>query len=211
MLKISKVNLILIFLITFIIFSGFFAVKWAQKGIKEVKTEKRIKEGVENKKADVTITTDKTEYKQGETIRIAIRNNKDKSIWYIDFIPQEFTFWEIEKIEDKKWENYLYFFLPVEKDGKEVCRTKFYEQPITYVAELKPHFEFFYEWNQKICPFKKGTVPFEPVLIGKGHYRFIFKYGLSTVHLQKPEEEPWKRKVDLADVEVIRSNEFTIR
>jgi len=41
---------------------------------------------------EVTIATNKTEYRQGETITITIRNALDKSIWYFDY-PRDLQFW----------------------------------------------------------------------------------------------------------------------
>ena len=94
--------------------------------------------------------------------------------------------------------------------GKEVCYIKFYEMPVGHVVELKPHSELVREWNQKICPFNiSREQPFEPVFIEEGRYRFIFRYGLNITKTQKL--EPWKRKMNLADVNAIYSNEFTIK
>lgn len=53
---------------------------------------------------DVTITTDKTEYEQGETVNITVRNGLDKSIWYIkEVCPSSCC--NLYKWENNKWEN----------------------------------------------------------------------------------------------------------
>jgi hypothetical protein len=161
----------------------------------------------------VTITNNKTEYEQGETITITIRNALDKSIWYLDY-TRDLQVWGIEKFESNKWIDLKYteeaFFLPIEKGGKELCYLIMRERPIGDVVELKPDSAFSFVWNQKICRDKTASEkPFEPLLIEKGLYRFSFSYGLSTKKAIKP--EPWERVVDLAEVNIIYSNEFTIR
>lgn len=165
---------------------------------------------------EVTITTNKVEYEQGEVIKVTVKNELDKSIWYVDFPQRDLHFWGIERFKDNKWEDLAYtegdnFRLPIEEDGKEVCYIFMYERPIGHAVELKPNAEFSFQWNQKICPYKMESKeqPFEPVFIEKGHYRFIFRYGLNTMELTKP--ELWEREVDLADINTIFSNEFVIK
>jgi hypothetical protein len=162
---------------------------------------------------EVTITNNKTEYEQGETIKITIGNTLDKPIWYLDY-PRGLQVWGIEKFESNKWIDLAYtkeaFFLPIEEGGKELCYLVMLERPIGKVAELKPNSEFSFDWNQKICRDRTAPEkPFEPLLIEKGLYRFSFRYGLSTKKAIKP--EPWERVVDLAEVNEIRSNEFTVK
>jgi hypothetical protein len=161
----------------------------------------------------VTITNNKTEYGQGETITTTIRNALDKSIWYLDY-PRELKVWEIEKFDSNKWINLKYteeaFFLPIDEGGKDLCYLILRERPIGDIVELKPNSEFSFVWNQKICRDKTASQkPSEPLLIEKGRYRFSFRYGLNTVKAIKP--EPWERVADLAEVSEIYSNEFTIK
>jgi len=192
-MNISKTIWLPVLLIVAFLVAGIFAYQWWQA------------------KEKVIITTDKTEYEQGETIEITVRNGLDIPIWYVDFTQQDLRFWDIEKFEGDKWEN-LGFRLPVKEYGKEVCYIKLYERPIGHVVELKSNSEFSREWNQKICLLEiTKEQPFEPIFIEKGRYRFVFEYGLETTKLPEPEKEPWKRPVDLADVKVIYSNEFVIK
>jgi hypothetical protein len=210
MFKIPKINLILIFLIVFIILTGFFTVKWSQ--IKEELREETIENGGGNREreAEVIITTDKREYEQAEIIEISVKNNLDRSIWYRRQGPSEIPpFWKLEKFEENKWE-IVYFYLPLWEEEKEICIIRFHEAPTWYIDELKANSEISHQWNQKICPFDRGD-RFEPELIQKGRYRFIFKFGLRKIHLPKPKEEPWKGEEDLTDIKIIYSNEFTIK
>lgn len=124
-------------------------------------------------KQQVTITTDKTGYEQGEEIKLTIKNNlEDKSIWYEDYSIIDLSFWKIEKFEKGKWiskefrlpslyehytPEYKISFLvgedKVEK-GEDICcypvATVYDAFPFD-VKELKPNSEIFYKWTQKNC------------------------------------------------------------
>jgi len=162
------------------------------------------------KETQVIITTDKTEYDQGETIKISVKNNLDKPIWYRRQIPLEFPpFWELEKFEENKWKT-VYFYLPVQEKEKEICILRFHERPTWYIDELKPNSKISYQWNQKVCIGDKDNGS-EPEFIQKGRYRFAFRFGLRKIHLSNYQEEPWKGKEDLMDTKIIYSNEFIIK
>jgi len=162
------------------------------------------------KEPQVTIETDKTEYEQGEIIKIAVKNNLDKPIWYRRQIPSEFPpFWELEKFEENKWKT-VYFYLPVQEKEKEICIFRFHERPTWYIDELKPNSKIFYQWNQRVCLGDKDNSS-EPEFIQKGRYRFAFRFGLRKIHLSNYQEEPWKGKEDLMDTKIIYSNEFIIK
>ena len=60
--------------------------------------------------SEVTVTTDKTEYEQGETIKITVRNNLDKSIWYKDWEGDEFGCGSSLSVMGKENGNYKNFF-----------------------------------------------------------------------------------------------------
>lgn len=102
------------------------------------------------------------------------------------------------------------FRLPVIEGDREACRIILYEQPVGVATELKPHSYLLYEWNQKICPFKTVTEPFEPETIERGKYRFAFRYRLVTVKSEDTEVEPWKRPIDMGETKVVYSNEFVL-
>ena len=63
------------------------------------------------KKEMVTITTDKTEYEQGEKIKMIIENNLNQSIWYIEQLGEIFDHCflklpsKVQKLENGKWKD----------------------------------------------------------------------------------------------------------
>lgn len=176
----------------------------------------------------IIVTTDKTEYQQGETIKISVKNNSDKSIWYLGSLPIEFPFWHIERFDGDKWVNLAgNFRLPQKVDGKEYCVFNYYEWPLGRAVELKPGSEIFHEWNQKICPYdmranrrpetviikkvikkKKYEAQLysygEPIFIEKGRYRFVFMY----CYIENVTEDKYYFKTKSRII--IYSNEFTI-
>lgn len=156
------------------------------------------------------MATDKTQYVWGDVVKLEVTNSLDVSIWYLDFPQQrDLVFWNLEKAQDNGWES-LDFRLPLIEGGNEVCRMILYERPIGVVAELKPHSHLLYEWNQRICPLKGVTEPFEPEMIERGRYRFALTYSLNTVKSTGIETEPWKRPIDLGETKVVYSNEFVL-
>lgn len=166
MFKVSKVNLIFIFLLIFIILSGFFLVKWPQiKG--------KIENKIENKtvKEAITIITDKRVYNQGETINYIVKNNKDISIWFNSDSPNTAII-DIEKKNGKIW-MYLGNSLPCLRPG--IVR-----EPPDYI-EIKPNEEHKLIWDQTFCSF--------PLMIDKkaseGIYRIKFRYYSDRFNREK--------------------------
>ena len=160
----------------------------------------------------IAMATDKTQYVRGETAKLKVTNNQDIPIWYIGYPQPELVFWEIEKAQSNGWQR-LDFRLPITEGSREVCRLILYERPIGAVTELKPHSDLLYEWNQKICLFETVTAvtePFEPKMIERGRYRFVFRYSLDTVKSANIETEPWKRPIDLGETKIVYSNEFVV-
>lgn len=155
----------------------------------------------EIEKPEASIITNKTEYGQGETIKITVRNGLDRSIWWYQVGPR---IWGLERFVNNEWENLgekIYYDLPIQEEGKDVCYTRLYERML---AELKPSSEIQKEWNQKICLFDGKEEPFEPEFIGEGTYRFIFNYGLL---LETPDED----FSEILDEKIIYSKEFKIK
>lgn len=192
MFKISKISLILILLTIFILLSGFFAVKWAQKEIKEVKTEKSIEEGVESKKVDVTITTDKTEYKQGEVIKITVMNNSDRSIWYYD--SGCYPWWELEAKEGRNWQSKKITPPILTKFGEECISCPPPKNLEELIFEMKPKFKISNTWNLRNCEIISGKLNL--VSIKPGAYRVSFCYGFT--------KDSYREKI-------IYSNEFIVK
>lgn len=157
----------------------------------------------------VAVTTDKTQYVRGEMVKLKVTNNLDTSIWYIGYPQRDLVFWELERAQSNGWQS-MDFRLPVVEGDREACRIILYEQPVGVVTELKPHSDLLYEWNQKICPFKTVTESFEPEMVERGKYRFVFHYSLVTVKSENVETEPWKRPIDLGETKTVYSNEFVL-
>ena len=155
----------------------------------------------------IVMTTDKMQYGKGDIVKLKVTNNLDIPIWYIWYSQRDLPFWEIEKNLNNDWQR-MNYPLPFSDGGREVCQLTLLERPIGVVKELKPHSELFFGWNQKICVFKKVTEPTEPEMIERGRYRFVFRYSLDTVKSENAETQPWKRPVELGEMEVIYSNEF---
>lgn len=148
-------------------------------------------------------------YVCGEIVKLKVTNNLDIPIWYIGYPQCDLVFWELERAQSDGWQG-MEFRLPVIEGDREACRIILYEQPVGVATELKPHSYLLYEWNQKICPFKTVTEPFEPETIERGKYRFAFRYRLVTVKSEDTEVEPWKRPIDLGETKVVYSNEFVL-
>lgn len=157
----------------------------------------------------IAMTTDKTQYIRGETVKLKVTNNLDVPIWYIGYPQPDLASWDIERAQSNGWQR-LDFRLPRIEESREVCRIILYERPIGAVTELKPHSDLFYEWNQKICPHKTVTEPFEPETIERGRYRFVLNYSLDTVKSEDIETEPWKRPIELGETKIVHSNEFVL-
>ena len=143
----------------------------------------------------VTITTDKTEYEQGETVKIIVRNNLDKSIW--DFTScGDKPFWSLQKLKDEVWTE-IDFTLP---SGEETCELIACERRES--KELKPNSVIHYEWNlTSICEWPKAINEFfkvEPKPIEKGIYRVYLTYGVN-------------KEFHFFEGETVYSNEFTIK
>lgn len=157
----------------------------------------------------VAMTTDKTEYAQGEIVTLKITNGLDVPVWYIGYPQRDLAFWTIEKARNGKWQP-LDVRLPLREGAREVCRIILYEQPVGAVAEIRPHADLGYEWDQKICADGPVTEPFEPEWIGKGRYRFAFRYSPDTVKSEDIRTKPWKRAVELGEQKTLYSNEFVL-
>lgn len=157
----------------------------------------------------VSMATDKTRYVRGETIRLVVTNSRDVPLWYIAYPQPELVFWTIEQAEDDGWHS-LNVRLPLIEEGREVCLLAMYERPIGAVTDLGPHSDLLHEWNQRICPVTVAAGPTEPGMIERGRYRFVLHYSLETVTSENVKEEPWKRPVELGDIKVVYSNEFSL-
>lgn len=150
--------------------------------------------------AEIIITTDKTEYEQGETVKITIRNGLDKSIFggfgHCGGLP----FWGLQKFDNGDWRD-LDFSLPYSEKGKEVCDLILCEREEP--AELKSGLTIEDRWHlTSICKWPEkpiGVPKTEPKPIEEGAYRVRLIYGLN------------RREFDLLETKTIYSNEFMIK
>ena len=152
----------------------------------------------------VTLSTDKSEYGQGDTVKIIVKNGLDQSIWRFNAcggIP----LWGLQKMTDGVWKS-LDFCLPL-RNGKDdgVCERVLCER--TDPKELKQKSEIEDEWRIAFfCDFvnSAGFLFEEPEkkIVEKGRYRLTFSYSVDA-----PAEDPY----DLVNQETVYSNEFTIK
>lgn len=106
----------------------------------------------------VSISTDKTEYEQGEGITITIKNTLDKSIWYIkETCPPSCC--NLHKWENNEWKNL----------GDPMPCIQFTEPHSIEPKELKPKGNITKQWGMKI-----GAS-----FVESGKYKLSFYYGLS--------------------------------
>lgn len=154
-------------------------------------------------KEEVVISTDKTEYEQGEIIKIVVNNGLNKPVLYS---RAEGQFWSIEYFEDGRWVNPYSKksgdFQLTEKNIGDACYIALYER--SFPEELTSQSNLTAEWNQKICPF--GTEGFDkPKIveyIESGKYRLVFYYGFKI-----SSNDPFI----ISESKAVYSNEFTIK
>lgn len=112
---------------------------------------------------EVTITTNKTEYGQGETIKITVRNALDKSIWYLkETCPSSCC--NLFRWENNEWRN-LGDPMPCRQVVPPPTGGLHFTQP----DELKPEGSISKQWDMTVG----GKVA------ESGKYRYSFFYGLS--------------------------------
>ena len=141
---------------------------------------------ISSRKEKVTITTDKTEYTKGETIKIILRNNLDRPIWYYDW--SEFGCVGGFSI-GKKEERYKEFYpLATEK-----C--------LRPIAKLEPKSEKVYKLNLSLfTPAREHWEKYNVKLLGT--FKLKFNYFLNEISA---------REYHINKAITIYSNEFTIK
>jgi hypothetical protein len=191
----SKTTWLTILLIVALFVTGFFAYQWWQvKGelgkkieenanlttkVNELQAEiDRLKKEIEElggtvqtkpieEKSEITITTDKTEYKKGEKIKITIKNNStEKTFGWWDYF-NFFSVLEVLKYENGKWislKGEVFVACPCEIAS---CETDLHELKPREIKETK--------WDQTLhwCEGRKEKA--EKLKVGR--YRFKIRYG----------------------------------
>ena len=147
--------------------------------------DKRCKAVPKQFTEQVTITTDKTEYEQGETVKIMVRNNLEIPIWYAQSVRCGTSFWLLETCEGEEV-SYYEICLWVAPDYR------FTKLNLTEILEE--------EWDGKLW----GSGLEEYKLPEPGCYRIVFPYSYSVN--KKKLYEDWGE-----DKKTIFSNEFTIK
>ena len=192
MINFSKTTLLSTLLIIFLLAIGFFAFQWwqvkgelrkqieqnenlmkqvneLQKEIEELKTGRAIEdEIIKDGKTKVTITTDKTEYRQGEKVKIIIKNNTDKKIftWISGYCSLGF-----QKYKDGKWKTIEGAFYPRCCPCGTVCEPR----DCIYMAPGETSEK---EWDQIIDWCEESKKKMEDAL---GKYRFTLEYVEHTI------------------------------
>lgn len=146
----------------------------------------------------VLVSTDRREYRQGDTVAIAVRNETDRSIWY----SAGQRFWTLERLDpNNRWIE-VNFSFPVSgpRSGTEMCSYIVHERPDP--SELKAREVLHAVWPlAKICewPLEPIGVPTAaPKPVPPGTYRVVFIYGLSSSY------ESLSAKKEYSDSIVIR-------
>lgn len=209
MINFSKTTLLSILLIIFVIIAGVFAYQWWQvKGelakkieqnenlIKQINGLQKEIEELKLRTADeVTITTDKTEYEQGEIVRIIIKNNSDEKIFaYLEggeFREFPLCWLKLERFENGKW-------VSIEGSPCLYCPCGAMCE-IPGVIYLRPGEIREGEWDQGIRWCEKNIEKRKNVSFGK--YRLMFNYH-EYKEGQWVSEREWK---------TIYSNAFMIK
>jgi len=142
------------------------------------------------KEPQVTIKTDKTEYKQGEEVKIIAINNLGKSIWYAKRLDGcKCSFWELEKFAKGKWKKVDYhpFVLCLISDfGFTELESK---------EKLEEIWDGYVWISEESKEYKRKTAD-------SGKYRVIFYYSLENISRFDPY---FKKRIK------IYSNEFIIK
>jgi len=153
----------------------------------------------------VVFSTDKTEYEEGETIKMLIENNTDASLPYLSVGEK---YWELEYLLGDNWMSFDYNAGPgfevTDKQEGEKCYLVLYEQS---ELELGPGETLSSQWNQKVCPYGHTGGPNVPKTvfnIDPNQYRFVFRYYPET---QDPPDDLLSNNL----IKIIYSNSFTIK
>ena len=133
---------------------------------------------------EVTITTDKTEYEEEETVKIILRNNLSKSIWYLNGHKLCSDINKGYRIYQFLAEEWIDVTPPMDCPAIE-------EAGLPIFKELSSNDSVVFTWDLKILDKVKGSIEAPP-----GKYKFLMFY--------KEDEKTEKLKE-------VYSNEFAIK
>jgi hypothetical protein len=152
---------------------------------------------------EVVIFTDKKEYALGEKVKIILRNNLDKPIYYVDYLCP--PWWNLEFEIEEKWkiiEEFSPETLKYCREGEKFCRKGYIteynycppQKPIqNLVKKLEPNSEVLKIWTLKNRKYLNGYLVED---IRPGNYRLSLSYGFSQ---------------EAYDKNLIYSNEFKVK
>lgn len=156
---------------------------------------------IEKAQNEITITTDKTEYEEGEKVKIMIKNNTDffwKNYDKSDFTSQQITWGFIESYEDGQWIKKEPLWRCNKEDCFAIC-----VPPLTDFFILKPKEEKTFEWDQQylLCSAPEYKETEGRALLISDRYRVSSAFANIVNEEGVPEEFP----------EVFYSPEFKIK
>lgn len=201
MINFSKIKGLTALLIIFIVIAGLFTYQWWQvkgelgkkigenegltKQINELKKEVEKLKAVEEKTlGEVTITTDKTEYEQGEEISYVVKNNKNSSIWFPQAFYLDTSLFDIEKKEGDEW---------IVLGYSRKCPPPGYREAPPLIEIKSGEFQKL-SWDQTFC----NIITDKTEKASEGLYRIKFRYYL-------------KPALGLENYREVHSNEFIIK
>lgn len=122
----------------------------------------------------VIVTTDKSNYKLNETVKITVKNNLNTSIW--GFNGCVGPYWSLQRFENDQWKMINFSF----PSKEEKCVFIACEKAVN--KELKSNSKLEETWPLKrICEWPVspiGVPKTEPKAIEKGLYRIVIRYSL---------------------------------
>jgi hypothetical protein len=146
------------------------------------------------KKQEVTLATDKTDYVEGETVKITVTNNLNQDIWYWDNLGETVPLVGIQILQNGEWKGLA---------KKDACSCK---ENCTHfsngLVDLKTKGIITDSWDTKTdCT---------GLIIEKGKYRALFTYYLDAVAMNKTEvySEEFTIKYETSNWKTYKNEEF---
>jgi len=155
--------------------------------------------GINKKVQEVTVTTDKTEYEQGEMIKITVKNDLDKYIFFISPPFRNDSTLKFKGLYGNEWEDidlYPKYRFP---SVITVLGPKKEEKISIKISEIKERYIKEKNMNKNLLEFKKYKVG------------FIYDSGVLGYYDVSHSVNPTEMKKLLKNGKTIYSNEFTIK
>jgi len=150
-------------------------------------------------KDEVTITTDKTEYEQGETINITVKNDLDKYIFFISPPFRNDSTLKFKGLYGNEWEDIILYPKYRFPSVMTVLGPKKEEKISIKISEIKKRCIKEKNMNKNLLEFNKYKVG------------FIYDSGVLGYYDVSHPVNPTEMKKLLKNGEKVYSNEFTIK